>query len=141
MARTLTGGCQCGGIRYALSEAPPDAPWAVYVCHCTECRKQSASAFGISLIVRDEAFRLTAGSPNVWTRGTDRGNRLDCWFCPDCGTRVWHASTGSPGRRSVKGGTLDDPPDLGAAVHIWTARKLPGVLIPSGAITFPGEPD
>jgi hypothetical protein len=131
------GGCQCGGVRYALSEAPE----AVYVCHCTGCRKQSASAFGVSAIVRRAAFRLTAGTPRVWTRRTDRGNRLDCWFCPDCGGRVWHVSSGSPGVLSVKGGTLDDPPDLFSAVHIWTARKLPGILVPDGVRSFPGEPD
>ena len=136
MALPLTGGCQCGGVRYALAEAPE----AVYVCHCTECRKQSASAFGISLIVRDEGFRLTAGAPRLWTRPTDSGNRLDCWFCADCGGRIWHASSGFPRILSVKGGTLDDPPDLSRAAHIWTASKLPGVLVPEGAPSFPGEP-
>lgn len=136
-----TGGCQCGGVRYELSGAPEAVPEAVYVCHCTECRKQSASAFGISVIVRDGSFRATAGAPRVWTRRTDTGNRLDCWFCPDCGVRVWHISSGFPGIRSIKGGTLDDPPNLDSAVHIWTASKLPGVAIPEGAAAFPGEPD
>ena len=132
-----TGGCQCGGVRYALSEAPEE----VYVCHCTECRKQSASAFGISAIVREEGLRLTAGAPRVWTRLTETGNRLDCWFCPECGGRVWHASSGFPGILSVKGGTLDNPPDLAAAVHIWTASRLAGVAVPEAARAFPGEPD
>ena len=44
-------------------------------------------------------------------------------------------------RISVKGGSLDVPPDLTHAVHIWTARKLPGVLIPDGARCFTGEPE
>lgn len=137
MTLPLTGGCQCGGIRYALR----DAPEAVYVCHCTECRKQSASAFGISLIVRADAFELTRGAPRVWRRPTETGHRLDCWFCPACGGRVWHASSGSPDVRSVKGGTLDDPPDLTGAVHIFTRSRLAGVEIPAGAPCFPGEPE
>lgn len=33
----------------------------------------------------------------------------------------------------LKGGSLDEPVDLGAAYHIWTSRKLPGVLIPEQA--------
>lgn len=132
----MTGGCQCGAIRYELW----DAPEAVYVCHCTECRRQSASAFGISLIVRAAAFRLAGGEPVVWRRPTDTGNRLDCWFCPTCGSRVWHVSSATPSFRSVKGGTLDQPPDLTQAVHLFTARKLPGVAIPKGALCFPGEP-
>jgi len=57
----MTGGCQCGGVRFELW----DAPEAVYVCHCIECRRQSGSAFGISLIARAGTFRLTAGNPRV----------------------------------------------------------------------------
>lgn len=135
-ALPLTGGCQCGAVRYELW----DAPEAVYACHCTECRRQSGSAFGISLIMRADAFRLVAGAPRVWKRGTDRGNVLDCWFCPGCGVRVWHVSSGFPAFRSVKGGTLDVAVDMTEAVHIHTAGRLPGVEIPAGALTFPGEP-
>jgi hypothetical protein len=61
-------------------------------------------------------------------------------FCPNCGSRVWHGRTAAE-TLSVKGGTFDDPVDLGAAIHIWTARKLPGVIIPDEAPQFPGEPD
>src|ERR1700730_909187 len=42
-----TGGCQCGQVRYESSGESV----ALYVCHCRECQKQSASAFGMSLEV------------------------------------------------------------------------------------------
>lgn len=130
------GGCQCGGLRYRL--AGPER--ALYVCHCRECRKQSASAFGISLQVRRDQLDLLQGRPAFWERPTDSGRRLVCAFCPTCGSRVWHEM---PGRDwlTVKGGSLDEPPDLAAAIHIWTDRKLAGVEIPAGARRFPGEPD
>jgi hypothetical protein len=41
---------------------------------------------------------------------------------------------------SVKGGSLDDPPDLSQAHHIWTCRKLPGIIIPEQVQQFEGEP-
>ena len=53
----LTGGCQCGQARYAVA-APP---LALYICHCRECRRQSASAFDMSLHVPRNGWRLTAG--------------------------------------------------------------------------------
>jgi hypothetical protein len=130
-----TGRCQCGGVAYEIA----GSPIKFYVCHCTECRRQSASAFGISAIVRAADFCVTRGSPTSWSRPTDSGKRLDCHFCPDCGSRLFHTSTGSA-TVSVKGDSLDVPPDLAGAIHIWTARKLAGVTIPAGATQFPGEP-
>jgi hypothetical protein len=38
---------------------------------------------------------------------------------------------------SIEGGSLDRPPDLSPAVHVWTSRKLPGVVIPEDAAQFP----
>ena len=133
----LTGGCQCGAVRYRITAAPV----TMYVCHCRECQKQSASAFGISVIVRRSNFSITQGNVAAWTRPTDSGNRCICQFCPACGSRLWHESSPTDQTISVKGGSLDSPPDLRGAPHIWTQRKLAGVIIPEDAAQFPGEPD
>ncbi len=134
---TRSGGCQCGEVRY---ESAGDS-LALYLCHCKECRGQSASAFGISLIVPREGLRVTQGVPKFWTRPTDSGGRVKCAFCPNCGSRLWHESEAEPESVSIKGGSLDEPPDISAASHIWTSRKLPGVGIPEGAQQFPEEPE
>ncbi|HVM86333.1 MAG TPA: GFA family protein [Candidatus Binatia bacterium] len=131
----VTGRCQCGAVRYRHSALPV----ATYVCHCRECQKQSASAFGISVEMPAEGLVVTQGSPKFWSRDTDSGRKLRCAFCPDCGSRLWHES--DAGWITLKGGSLDTPPDLSAAIHIWTKRKLPGVVIPPNAQQFPGEPD
>ena len=131
------GGCQCGALRYESSGAAIN----VYVCHCRECQKQSASAFGISVEVPRAGLRVTQGNPKFWSRDTDSGKRLRCAFCPDCGSRLWHESEGPSATVTVKGGSLDSAPDLDGAIHIWTKRKLAGVIIPEGAQQFPEEPD
>lgn len=132
-----TGGCQCGKVRYEITGTPLE----LYVCHCLECRKQSASAFGISVIVRSADVRLMQGALQRWSRPADSGRTVDCFFCPDCGSRVWHGSKDWDETISIKGGSLDEPVDLGAAVHIWTCRKLPGVTIPEHARQHAMEPD
>lgn len=132
-----TGSCQCGAVRYESG----GEPLALYVCHCLECRKQSASAFGMSLAVPRAELRVTRGEPRFWTRPTDSGRRLRCAFCPDCGARLWHEREGPSEILTVKAGSLDDPVDLTDAIHIWTSRKLPGVVIPDGAEQWPEEPD
>ena len=130
-----SGGCQCGAVRYIVAAAP----LGLYVCYCRECQKQSASAFGISVIVPAGAFRLTQGQVATWRRPTASGRVLDCAFCVACGSRICHVTPGEP-TVSVKGGSLDQPPDLAGATHIWTSRKLAGVVIPDGTAQFPGEP-
>ena len=130
------GGCQCGGVRYEFV----GVPLKIFVCHCRECQKQSASAFGIGLFVPRERFRVTRGMPKFWSRPTDSGHVLECAFCPDCGSRLWHRRAGTHDTVSVKGGSLDVPLDLGTAIHIWTARKAPGVVIPQDAVQFAGPP-
>lgn len=132
-----SGGCQCGAVRYACGAKPR----AVFVCHCTECRKQSSSAFGISVQVSQAAFHVVQGEPVAWSRPTATGHTLDCWFCPRCGSRLWHQRRGGTETLNLKGGSLDDPVDLGGAIHIWTRSRLPGVVVPANARQFPGEPD
>jgi hypothetical protein len=58
-----------------------------------------------------------------------------------CGSRLWHRSSGHLNTVNIKGGSLDEPLDLGNAVHIWTSSKLPGVVIPLGALSFAQEPE
>jgi hypothetical protein len=136
MSETLvTGGCQCGAARYAISAAP----LRLFACHCRECQKQSASAFGMSLIVRRAAVALTQGETRTWSRKADSGRTVSCVFCVACGTRLWHAKEGSD-VVSIKGGSLDAPLDFATAIHCWTSRKMPGMVIPPAARQFPEEP-
>lgn len=127
-----TGRCQCGEICYeSVGES-----LALYLCHCRECQKQSASAFGISLEVMRAGFRITQGEPKYWSRTTDSGRKIKCAFCPTCGSRLWHEYDPTSETLSIKGGSLDDPLDVSHAIHVWTSRKLPGIIIPDRAKQF-----
>lgn len=94
------GGCQCGAVRYEIVGRPA----RLYVCHCRECQKQSASAFGMSLTVRRDALRVT-GDVADWERATDIGTRTRCFFCPNCGSRVYHQGSSRPDYLTIKAGS------------------------------------
>nr|WP_254870284.1 GFA family protein [Thalassospira sp. HF15] len=136
-SQSLSGGCQCGAVKYVLS-APPSK---VYVCHCRECQLQSASAFGISAIVAPAHIKIIQGTVKTWTRSTSDGGKMPCHFCLDCGTRLFHGDLNGFEPVSVKGGSLDIQPDLSDAMHIWAKRKLEGVIIPKGVAVFDEEPE
>ncbi len=121
-----TGGCQCGGIRYEVTGAPQQ----VVVCHCTDCQRQSGSAFGMTLVVREENFRLTQGEPKTFASKSDAGRAKLGAFCPGCGTRIFHKPEWRKGTVSVKPGTLDDTTMLKPDIHIWTGSKQPWITIP-----------
>jgi hypothetical protein len=92
-------------------------------------------------MARSADVRLVSGRLEHWTRMTDSGGTLACFFCPACGSRVWHGDREQEDEVSIKGGSLDEPVDLTGAIHIWTSRKLSGVIIPEGARQYQGEPD
>lgn len=39
--------CQCGSVVF---QTPLPQPLALYICHCSSCRRQTSSAFGTSAI-------------------------------------------------------------------------------------------
>ncbi len=136
MRLPLTGGCQCGRIRYEVTEEP----LTLYCCHCHECQKQSSSAFGMSLPLKKEAVRMTAGTPRRWQRKALSGAMVDCAFCGDCGTRLFHESERNPGVLVVKPGTLDDTSWLEPVGHIWTSSAQPWMRDILEGVVHEGQP-
>ena len=129
----LTGKCQCGAVHYTLNAAPI----GFYLCHCTECQKQSASAFGESVMVHPKDLEVT-GVLSVYERPTSSGGTMRCEFCPNCGTRLFH---GRPERCNIKGGSFDDRSWLVPAGHIWTSSKQPYSHIGADELSYTHGPE
>jgi len=135
MSETFEGGCQCGAVRYRIEGRRPP----VYACHCRECQKQSASGFGLSMPVRGAKFAVT-GTTARWERGSDGGGRTRCVFCPICGSRLYHISSVTPDRVTVKAGSLDDTSWLRPVAHIWVSRKQPWVELDPAVPAMESQP-
>jgi hypothetical protein len=96
----LTGGCQCGAIRYAL-RAEPSNP---HICHCRMCQRAFGSYFAPLASVPRAALEWTAGAPAIYrsSLAAERG------FCAACGTPLTFAYVDKD-RIAVSLGSLDDP--------------------------------
>ncbi|KAH7122890.1 Mss4-like protein [Dactylonectria macrodidyma] len=141
--------CQCGTI--VLYASAPQ-PIEVYCCHCLECQRQSSSAFGTSAMFPAEGMwplpEDVRAKLGVWTRPTDSGNTLECYFCTECGVRILHRSIlpdGTPKPTlSIKGGCLEGLSWEGAK-HIYTRSArvpVPGGGDPGSPVVAPTlEPD
>jgi hypothetical protein len=125
MDRLLEGGCQCGSVRYRYQGEVLN----LFVCHCTECQKQSGSACAMGLWIYSDRLVRLSGELRCWSRKLASGQDMVCEFCDRCGTRVYHTSDSNraAGIISIKPGTLDDTSWLRPAAHIWTTRAQPWV--------------
>ena len=148
MKLPLTGGCQCGALRYEVAESP----LATYSCHCTVCQRLTSSAFSLAIVVPERGFRLTKGTPRLVERTADSGRTVTRLLCRKCG--CWIAGTPQrpvPGDtavgadtldmvRRVRAGTLDDTSWLRPTAHFWTRNKQPWVTLPEGDRIFETQP-
>jgi hypothetical protein len=82
----------------------------------------------MSLRMHEADVKLISGVPKRWTRPSDFGGLVNCFFCGTCGTRVWHQPAGS-GFLHIKPGTLDDASQLAPRYEGWTKRKVPWLMI------------
>ena len=71
----MTGGCQCGAVRYALHAAP----YNPHICHCRMCQK----AFG-SFFAPLAAVKL---ADIAWTRKPPPRRRSNAAFAPNAARR------------------------------------------------------
>ena len=136
MGTQYTGGCQCGNIRYEIGSTPK----IVVACHCTDCQRQSGSAFGMTLVVDEADFRLTEGELKTIASKSAAGRAKIGAFCPECGTRIYHKNEWRKGSVSVKPGTLDDTRWLTPTMHLWTSSKQTWVIIPQGVQAYEKQP-
>jgi hypothetical protein len=99
-ASGLTGGCQCGAVRYRLDVEPKGAS----ICHCRMCQKATGSPYGAFANVPHAALAFTRGAPKSFQSSeiAERG------FCADCGTPLTYRNLRAS-RISVTLGSLDDP--------------------------------
>ncbi len=96
----LTGGCQCGGVRYALHSVPPEPS----ICHCRMCQKAVGGPFAVICPVPKSAFHVVRGAI-AWFRSSALAPR---GFCRDCGTPLAYDNPDSDWI-ALTSGSLDHP--------------------------------
>ncbi len=114
----LTGGCQCGAIRYAIYAMPSEG----YVCHCRMCQKAVGGPFLTVAPVALADFAWTRGTPKVYRSSTVAVRD----FCGDCGTPLSFRGDGS-GRINVTMGTLDEPQKRPPTLQYDLDARMPWV--------------
>lgn len=99
MPDIMTGGCQCGRIRYRAAVDDLDA----YLCHCRMCQRATG---GVAAALKQ--FSRTAVS---WDHEPDRYRSSPIarrGYCRECGTPLTYEGDGADGL-DLTVGSFDDP--------------------------------
>lgn len=119
----VTGGCQCGAVRYALSAQPGGA----HFCHCRMCQRAVGGPFAALAGVTRSQLSWTRGQAAVFSSSSvaDRG------FCSACGTPLFFAYKDGDWI-SLTIGSLDHPEAHPIEIHYGVESRLPWLQLCDG---------
>jgi hypothetical protein len=116
----VDGHCHCGLITF---EAEVDAD-ALTICHCTDCRRLSGSAFRTTIRATAGNFSLLSGSPKTYVKTAESGNKRVQAFCGNCGTPIYACSPDNPQSYSIRAGTITQLEAFRPHQQIWRRSAL-----------------
>jgi hypothetical protein len=112
-----SGTCLCGQVRISVR----GEPLRVGICHCTDCRRESGSAFTFYAVWPADQFEHVGEAPEFHGRH----------FCPRCGSRLFSADDREA---EIKLGILSDAPSrLVPSYELWIKRREPWLRPIEGA--------
>lgn len=127
----ITGRCYCGQVKYRFEGEPA----AAMQCHCRECQYITGGNPNVFVVVPEEGFTFTEGTPESFAR-TDIDNPATRIFCGNCGTAIGTRSPRAPGSMVIKVGTMDDPSFFSPMAAIFTKDAQSFHHLPEGLPAF-----
>lgn len=113
----LAGACRCGRVRISVR----GAPLRTGICHCTDCRQESGSAFTFYAVWPVQQFERVGET-------SEFGGRH---FCPRCGSRLFSVDDREA---EVKLGIVSEAPTrLVPGYELWIKRREPWLRPIEGA--------
>ena len=116
---TMTGGCQCGRIRYTADVEPDQA----YLCHCSMCRRATG---GVSIaFVNPPRENVTWHTEPDWYQSSPIARRP---FCSRCGTPLGFEFLEAGTNIDLTVGSFDDPTPFAPNHNYAIESMLPAWL-------------
>ena len=122
MAETMTGGCQCGRVRYTAEVESDDAYW----CHCRMCQRATGGVAIAFMNLRQDQVNWECepdeyGSSSFSRRG----------FCAQCGTSLSFRYVDSA-KIDLTVGSFDDPYRFKPTSHFGVESRHEAWIAPDG---------
>jgi hypothetical protein len=128
----LTGGCNCGAVRFELDERPQRA---IY-CHCTRCQRRSGTAASASAFTPPGSVRVVSGQEHVGAWKPAGGFEKE--FCRECGSALFVRDPDTGEIAGVRMGAFDDDPGVRPGARQYVAYAAQWEPLPDdGLPRFP----
>jgi hypothetical protein len=115
----LTGGCDCGAIRYECTGEPITS----FNCHCRSCQRYTGSGFIASTLFPISTFSIVKGALREYESTAENGSRIFRGFCEQCGSPIATRLERIPTVVGIPAGSMDDPSQHKPTMDLFVRDK------------------
>jgi hypothetical protein len=102
------------------------------VCHCTNCKRRTGSAFGISAyFARDAVVRQEGETKTYAFHHAAQNHDQERHFCVRCGTTLFWFVSSLPDKIGIAGGCFADEGLAEPSYSVTDGKREPWVSLPA----------
>jgi hypothetical protein len=124
----LTGGCNCGAVRFQITSPLVSASY----CHCTRCQRRTGTGASANARVEPGSFRILEGEDRLRAWKPEGG--AEKWFCGDCGSALFSRNPDDHAEIGVRLGALDSDPEIRPSARQYVDYAAVWEAIPSDGL-------
>ena len=130
----MTAYCACSQASITVN-APPTL---LGVCHCTNCKRRTGSAFGISAYFDKTSVVEAKGETKTYSfHHVAQNHDQERHFCINCGTTLFWFLTAAPESIGIAGGCFADQALPEPTCSVTDSKRWPWVSLPEGWKIYP----
>ncbi|KAJ6589718.1 Mss4-like protein [Mycena capillaripes] len=123
------GACLCGETTIELASTHPEQ----IVCHCTDCRTTSGSAFSTNVLAPKKDVTIK-GPVKEYSIKAASGNTVTRVFCSNCGSAISHLTAAFGDNQAIQTGNFPDFAKVPITTELFVKDRWTGLhAIPDAA--------
>ncbi|KAJ7617962.1 Mss4-like protein [Roridomyces roridus] len=122
------GSCLCGQTTIELASTFAEQ----IVCHCTDCRQTSGSAFSTNVLAPKKDVTIT-GPVKEYNIKAASGNTVTRVFCDNCGSAITHLTPAFGDAQAIQTGNFADFANIPISVELFVKDRWTGIAPVEGA--------
>ncbi|KAI5920761.1 Mss4-like protein [Camillea tinctor] len=125
------GSCHCGQVEWLVKLDTAEH----ILCHCGTCQKLGGGPYSMNQIVHQDDLRIIQGQLKTYTYTGASGNPVNCYYCDNCTSHVYHHQAVMHDKIIVRTMLLDGGGDMEPSAEIFAEGKLPWIQDIAGLST------